>query len=333
MLRLFSPAKLNLFLHVLGQRADGYHTICSLFQAIDLGDTMTFSYCDHQDFLYCDNPDVPVDGSNTILRAIQLFREKTGCGAYLHVELEKRIPLQAGLGGGSSNAATTLWALNEMSGTPLSPSELSSLGLEIGSDVPFFLSGGTSLCAGRGEVVAEISHISRETCWIIKPSYGLSTAAVYAAYSSNLKKPGPLGLGRNSFLNISRTSGRCSSVRSVEVSRALVDYRYGGSPFEENPVQCDAISALGPFRVRLTNDLERAAFSLSPSIKELKERLREWGFSSVVMSGSGTSFFCMGKDAAPPWEDVASYHVSFLNRKGNLWYEQQVQAKPVGVKE
>src|SRR5262249_13981075 len=108
MLTLLSPAKINLFLRILGKRPDGYHELASLFQAIDLADTIHFSLSD-ADHLTCTDPAIPVDRSNLIWKSVNLFRRKTGLNFHLKIHLEKKIPHQAGLGGGSSNAATTLW--------------------------------------------------------------------------------------------------------------------------------------------------------------------------------------------------------------------------------
>ncbi len=118
-MKLFSPAKLNLFLRVLSKRKDGYHEIASLFQAIDFGDILTFALSD-KDKLTSSDPSIPHDRSNLIFQAADQFRRQTGLHFGLEVDLEKKIPTQSGLGGGSSNAATTLWALNELHGRPVS---------------------------------------------------------------------------------------------------------------------------------------------------------------------------------------------------------------------
>ncbi len=143
MLTLNSPAKVNLFLRILRRRSDGYHDLASLFQAISLYDTIHFALSDH-DELTCDKPGIPTDSTNLILKAADLFRRKTGLKFGLKAHLEKRIPHEAGLGGGSSNAATTLWALNQLHGQPASPDELIAWSGEIGSDITFFLSHGTA---------------------------------------------------------------------------------------------------------------------------------------------------------------------------------------------
>lgn len=155
MLTLISPAKVNLFLRVLGKRPDGYHELASLFQAIDLADTLHFTLSKH-DHLTCTDPAIPLDNTNLIWKTVHLFRRKTNHQFPIHIHLEKNIPIQAGLGGGSSNAATTLWALNELLNTHIPSETLTAWAGEIGSDVPFFLSTGTAYCTGRGEIVKSL---------------------------------------------------------------------------------------------------------------------------------------------------------------------------------
>ncbi|PIS01944.1 MAG: 4-(cytidine 5'-diphospho)-2-C-methyl-D-erythritol kinase [Chlamydiae bacterium CG10_big_fil_rev_8_21_14_0_10_42_34] len=171
-----SPAKLNLFFRVLSKRPDGYHNIVSLFQAIDLFDRLFFSPST-KDIFTCTDPSIPTDDSNLINKALTLFKAHFPTPT-LHIHLEKNIPVEAGLGGGSSNAATTLWALNELTNRPATLPELIEMGSKLGSDVPFFFSQGTALCRGRGEILDPYS-IPPLSGYIAKPSYGLSTPAVY----------------------------------------------------------------------------------------------------------------------------------------------------------
>lgn len=186
----FSPAKVNLFFRVLGKRGDGYHEIASLYQAIDLGDELKVELTQERDILVCQNSQLPCDSSNLILKASALFRARTHLPIYAKFSLLKTIPIEAGLGGGSSNAATTLWALNELCDHPATIEELKSWGQELGSDVPFFLSQGTAYCTGRGEILEEIEKISSlEKMWIVKPSYGLSTPKVYQTCAACLFEP------------------------------------------------------------------------------------------------------------------------------------------------
>ena len=180
-LTLFSPAKLNLFFRVLKKRPDGYHEIASLFQAIDLGDTLTIAPA-KKDALLCN---VSVHGPNLVMRAADLFREKTGIDRAFSFTLEKKIPLEAGLGGGSSNAATTLWGLNELTGAKVDQETLAKWGAELGADVAFFFSKGRAYCEGIGEILTPLPPAPPQTLWIAKPKEGLSTQAVFEAFDFN----------------------------------------------------------------------------------------------------------------------------------------------------
>jgi 4-diphosphocytidyl-2-C-methyl-D-erythritol kinase len=177
-IQLLSPAKINLFLRILKKRTDGFHELASLFQAIDLSDKLEFSLST-QDILTCNNPHIPVDSRNLILKAVELFRKKTGIKFAVEVKLEKNIPHEAGLGGGSGNAATTLWALNQLLQKPASLEDLISWSAELGSDITFFLSEGTAFCTGRGELIENLKPFAKQKLWIAKPAEGLSTALVF----------------------------------------------------------------------------------------------------------------------------------------------------------
>ena len=148
-MKFLSPAKLNLFLRVLRKRSDGYHELASLFQAIDLVDALHVREVS-EDRFSCSDPAL-LGPSNLVLRALKLFREKTGLQFPVEMHLEKRIPMQSGLGGGSSNAATALFALNVLAGRVATEEQLCAWSQEIGSDVPFFFSLGTAYCTGRGK--------------------------------------------------------------------------------------------------------------------------------------------------------------------------------------
>ena len=148
----FSPAKINIFLRIVRRREDGFHDLASLFHVIDLGDDMVFSLLpagSTSDQLTCNWADVPTDGSNLVIKALNLFRSKTGASEHFSVDLIKRVPHGAGMGGGSGNAATTLWAANEMCGRPATAEQLLEWSGEIGSDISVFFSSGAAYCTGR----------------------------------------------------------------------------------------------------------------------------------------------------------------------------------------
>ncbi len=195
---LAAPAKLNLFLHIVGRREDGYHELESLFTLIDLADTLTIERLETPTFERTGDLTGPVENDLTV-RAAKLLAQKTKCplGAKIHVT--KRIPVGAGLGGGSSDAATTLMALNALWGLNLSKKELAEIGLQLGADIPFFLFGTNAFATGVGENLTAM-HVPEAPVAIVMPSLGTSTKAIYTAP----------GLKRN-----------CEHVLVSEVQRAL----------------------------------------------------------------------------------------------------------------
>lgn len=180
MLALFSPAKINLFLRVLGRRIDGYHELATLMQAVDFGDTL-FLEPAATDRFTCTERGLRLDSNNLILRALHLFRAHTGSSQSYAIHLEKNIPIQSGLGGGSSNAATMLWGLNQLHGSVVDDATLSMWGATLGADVPFFFSVGTADCRGKGEQVRDLPPLpsSLQTYHFYKPPTGLSTQLIF----------------------------------------------------------------------------------------------------------------------------------------------------------
>ena len=140
-------------------------------------DRLFFSWVSH-DQITCSDPTIPCDNTNLVAKALTQFRAHFPTKP-IHIHIEKQIPIQAGLGGGSSNAATTLWALNELTGRPATLPQLIEMGAAIGSDVPFFFSTGTAYCTGRGEILEPFALPTTLTGWLAKPTYGLSTPLVY----------------------------------------------------------------------------------------------------------------------------------------------------------
>ncbi len=271
----FSPSKLNLFFRVLKKREDGFHEIASLFQAISLGDTLQIELSD-KDSLTVEGGEIPLDSSNLIFKALVLFRKKTGLNFHASFHAHKRVPIQAGLGGGSGNAATTLWGLNTLLGNPASLADLIDWSKELGSDVTFFLSEGTAYCTGRGEIIQNLPPLCNDSLWIAKPAYGLETPFVFKACVPS------------QFLN----RDPLQSLKSF----------YEGAP-------------------EYYNDLEIPSFQLKPELALLKSALLGLGFSTVTMTGSGTSFFCLGSiDTPPQIEGVTFQHVKFIHRAPSSWY-------------
>ena len=174
-----APAKLNLFLHVIGRRADGYHLLQSAFVLIDWCDTLHFEIRPEGHLSREDaGPALPPD--DLVLRAARALVRSTGCTKGVHVTVQKRLPEQAGLGGGSSDAASTLLALNRLWGLGLTRSQLSAIGLSLGTDVPFFIQGGPAWVEGIGEQIRPL-RLPPARFVVLKPPTGLQTAAIFAA--------------------------------------------------------------------------------------------------------------------------------------------------------
>jgi 4-diphosphocytidyl-2-C-methyl-D-erythritol kinase len=179
---VWAPAKVNLHLEILGKRADGYHEIASVLLAVSLYDTLVFHEAPAGELvLECQPPGLSSGPDNLVWRAAQLLREQTGCRRGVRIQLYKRIPVAAGLGGGSSDAAATLAGLNRLWKLGQSQEHLQTLAAQLGSDVPFFLAAGAAWCTGRGEQVRPLSVGQRLLLVLWCPPVGLSTAAVYRA--------------------------------------------------------------------------------------------------------------------------------------------------------
>jgi 4-diphosphocytidyl-2-C-methyl-D-erythritol kinase len=188
----FSPAKINLFFKILKKREDGFHEISSLYQAVNLFDILHIKQAD-EDLLTCSDKSIACDSSNLIFKAIELFRKKTSLKFHIHVHLEKNIPIFSGLGGGSSNAATILFALNKLFKRNVLEETLRNWSSEIGSDIAFFFSTGSAYCTGRGEIIKSLPPLKKfPPSFIAKPSFGLSTKEVYQKVDlSKLEKKDP----------------------------------------------------------------------------------------------------------------------------------------------
>jgi 4-diphosphocytidyl-2-C-methyl-D-erythritol kinase len=177
---LWAPAKVNLFLEVLAKRADGYHEIATLLVAVSLYDILEFKEDPSGDIrLLSDHPTLSTGPDNLVRRAAELLRQHTGCQRGAAIRLSKRIPMAAGLAGGSTDAAATLAGLNRLWRLELAARDLASLGAEFGSDVPFFFRAPAAWCTGRGEQVAALELAIPLWFVVVCPNAGLATADVY----------------------------------------------------------------------------------------------------------------------------------------------------------
>ena len=189
-MKILTPAKINLMLEIVGRRADGFHDLKTWMLPIALYDSIEIQPAE-QDTVSANVPELLNDQSNLVVRARDLFVEVTGIRAAHRITLEKKIPMGAGLGGGSSDAAATLRLMNQIHGGPLDTPRQRELAARLGSDVPFFLEARSSWCTGRGEVIEQKEFDRGLWICLFKPDFGVSTAAAYQVYaqlSDNQKK-------------------------------------------------------------------------------------------------------------------------------------------------
>lgn len=252
-----SRAKINLTLDVLGKRPDGYHEVEMVMQSIDLYDRLEFSPGTGGISLTVEGSGVPPGEDNLVYRAAELIRSYCKVKAGAHIRLIKAIPVAAGLGGGSADAAATLATLNNIWGMGLSLSELMLLGEQLGADIPFCLLGGTALARGKGEKLEQLPPCPQLGLVLVNPPFGVSTASVYRAFS-----PGTAA---------KRPDNR-AMVKAIGEGKV--------SAIVEN----------------LCNVLEPVTAKMHPEIASIKEKLGEAGALGALMSGSGPTVFGLAEN-------------------------------------
>jgi len=190
-MQVLAPAKINLSLKILSRRSDGFHEVETFIAPISLCDEIEIGKSDSNEIeLHCDDPSVPTGNDNLIVRAAKSFFAATKLKPGIAIKLKKKIPHGAGLGGGSSDAASTLLALNELFGTKLPREALAKLAETIGSDVPFFIFQSPALCEGRGELVTPVKLKEKLPILLLKPAFGVSTAWAYSRWQHSREIPG-----------------------------------------------------------------------------------------------------------------------------------------------
>jgi len=259
MLTVKAPAKINLTLEVLGERPDGYHEIRSLIQTIDLCDSLSFSLSDDIEF-GSDNPDF-VPEESLISKAAALLQQTTGCSKGARIEIGKRIPLTSGLGGDSSGAAAILWGLNKLWRLGLSLAQLLELAPRLGSDVAFFLYGGTALVEGRGERVTPLPPLPHRWVVLLMPPVPRMPEKTRQLYAS--LKP--------------------SHYTDGQLTQKFIKALNEGREFKPS---------------MLFNTFENVAFEFFPELTVYKEHYAKLGASYVHLAGSGPALFTMLEDKA-----------------------------------
>ena len=187
--QLFSPAKINVFLSVLGSTPDGFHDLLSIVCPLNFGDNLSVELREDSEFdqLECDHPEVPTDLSNLALKAVDLYRSAHPFTGGVHIQLNKKIPMGGGMGGGSGNGSAVLWGLNELLDQPLEEKQLMELAATLGSDCPLFLKGGAVLMKGRGEILEKLpeaacNKLSGRVVYLLLPGIPISTAWAYGRF-------------------------------------------------------------------------------------------------------------------------------------------------------
>ncbi len=219
-IHVLSPAKVNLFLCVTGKRPDGYHNLISLMCRVGLFDEIRLRTTHRATTLRCSDPLVPQDDTNLACRAAHAFFKALGRSGAVEMVLEKRIPVAAGLGGGSSNAASVLLALNHLFGTPFSRQNLMGIGRSLGADVPFFLFQAPALASGVGDLLEPYPHLPPVHLLLVAPSFGVSTRAVFESLNLRLTKC-KKQLRKNSFIKSTAFDPRlhlCNDLETVTLA-------------------------------------------------------------------------------------------------------------------
>jgi len=187
-MKILSPAKINLFLQITGKRQNGYHDLFTLMCRISLYDTVSLSFGTKYTTVSCNNPEVPEDENNLAVRAANLFFKTIRKNEGVKIGLEKQIPVAAGLGGGSSNAASVLLGLNRYYGQPLTQNKLMSIGLSIGADIPFFIFRKPATASGIGEKLEAYEGLKPFQILLVCPKLAVSTKEIYKNLSLELTK-------------------------------------------------------------------------------------------------------------------------------------------------
>ena len=259
MLILPSFAKINWTLEILGRRPDGYHELRTILQSIDLADRLAFELTDEDLVFESDSRDVPLDESNLIAKASRQFQAAIGREFGLRIWLKKNIPVEAGLGGGSSNAAVTLLALQRLCDYPLKLKDLVGICRNLGADVPFFLTGGRAIGVGRGDEVYPLEDVpSNDEILLVNCGVRVPTKEAY-----------------------SLLDGRLTSEVGKDIIPFSLEAAYLG------------VGRSRTVRPELRNDLEAAVFSRYPLLNEVKMRLLSSNAQAVAMSGSGSTVFAL----------------------------------------
>lgn len=273
-----SPCKVNLLLNILCRRPDGFHELETLMHPVPLYDELNFARLPHGIQLTCNDARLPTDSRNLVYRATELFLEKTGITEGVQLHLEKRVPLAAGLGGGSANAAVALLGINELFANPLTLEQLFPLAANLGSDVPFFLQNKPAIATGRGETISSLDFfpvLAGTALVLVHPGFGIASAWAYQQL--------------HRFPNaVAGQPGRAAKLAALLCAGDL--------------------SAAGK---EFYNSLEAPALEKYPLLSLFQEFFREHGALATLMSGSGSTTFALTRDVSAAHDLVAEFKAHF----------------------
>ncbi len=272
-----APAKINFYLQITGNRPDGYHDLVMIMQSVDLSDRVDLRQTASEAIVvHCDHPQVPQDRTNLADRAAHLMQQRFPSVGGIEIKIHKNIPIAAGLAGGSTDAAAVLVGIDRLWQLGLTQPELRELAAQLGSDIPFCISGGTALATGRGEVITPVADLADVAIVICKPKdIAISTAWAYQTF----RAAGLLAQGKQLQPSHDRSS------EMLAVLEAAKD--------KHNQALIEVATQLGQL---LYNDLERVVLPAHPAIVQLKQQLQAQAPLGVLMSGSGATVFAIARD-------------------------------------
>jgi 4-diphosphocytidyl-2-C-methyl-D-erythritol kinase len=291
-INLSAYAKINLILRILGKRRDGFHSLNTVLQTIDLRDQLSFEFEQGKSFeviLKLSDPKILADETNLIHRACKAFHKVHPIKHGVSIKVQKRIPIQSGLGGGSSNAAATLIALSRLYKWPIPMKDLHRIAGTLGSDVPFFLEGGTALGTARGEKMQKLEDWPEINVLLVIPDVSCSTAVIYGEYDRR---------------NLLTPESKSIKIRDVQRPESQRDY----------------VSSV-------ENDLERVVFALYPELDSIKKRLLKLGAIAAALTGSGSAIFGLFSGAA----EFDKAHKAFPNSIRTRFVKRDEYRKALSV--
>lgn len=282
-LTLWAAAKINLYLDVLGKRSDGYHEIESIMQSVTLYDRLVFKPLEQGIEILSDEPDIPLNKENLCYKAAELFLKKTKIKQGLQIEIHKTIPRKAGLGGGSADAAATLWGMNKLFKVGVPLMDLSKWASLVGADVPFCLRGGTCLVRGKGEALIPLPSLKNGWLVLLDPGIPISTSWAY------------------------------KKIKDTAIREELTKKKLSAKLLAKL-VKEDGLLGISKF---LYNRLEGVVLEKFPIMKTVKKEIVKAGAKAALMTGSGSTIFGVVEN-----RKEGEHVLSKLERRGRVYLVQ-----------